>query len=204
MRVTFLVLVLANLLFFGWANWVDRPVARVRTAAPVPALQLAPASAGRADAAAAAPLCRSLGPYADETAAAAAATVLGRRGIVARARHVETAVVDGYWVYIVAAGPGRQQQVMQQLARAGVRDAAVVAGEAGGLVSAGIFTEQQGAEARAAAVRSAGLEPVLEARQKTTSAWWLDLTLADADAAPRVDDAELRAGGAELQLIDCP
>jgi len=199
-----LVLVLANLLFFGWANWVDRPVVRVRAAAPVSTLQLAPASPGRAATATAMPLCRSLGPYADEAAAVTATAVLRQRGVAARARHVDTAVADGYWVYVVATEPARRQQVMQQLARAGVGDAAIVADESGGRVSAGIFTEQKGAEARAAAVRSAGLEPVLEARQKTTSVWWLDLSLTDATAAPRVDDAELRAGGAQLQLTDCP
>jgi hypothetical protein len=108
-------------------------------------------------------------------------------------------------VYNAAADPRQQRQVLRQLARAGVRDAAVVGDDAsGGRVSVGIFTEQKGAEERAAAVHSAGLEPVLETRQKATSAWWLDLTLAAADAGPRVDDAELGGAASALQLIDCP
>jgi hypothetical protein len=202
MRVIFLLLVLANLLFFGWASWVDRPEPRVRAAASVPALQLAPGSAARA---AAGPThCRSLGPYADEAGATAAGAVLARRGMVLRSRRVNATAADGYWVYIAAADPRQQQQALKRLARAGVRDAAVVADDTGGRVSAGIFTEQQGAEERAAAVRRAGLEPVLEARQKTTSAWWLDLTLVAADTDPRVNDAELGGAGPALQLTDCP
>ena len=203
MRVIFLLLVLANLLFFGWANWVDRPEPRVRVAVPVPALQLAPASA--TSAAAEPTHCRSLGPYADEAGATAAGAVLTRRGVAQRPRRVDATAADGYWVYIAAADPRQQQQALKQLARAGVRDAAVVADDtSSGRVSAGIFTEQTGAEERAAAVRRAGLEPVLEARQKATSVWWLDLTLAAADADPRVDDAELGGSGAALQLADCP
>ena len=202
MRVIFLLLVLANLLFFGWANWVDRPAPRVR-AAPVPALQLAPAAP--AHAVAGATRCRSLGPYADEAGATAAGAVLAGRGVAVRSRHVEATVADGYWVYIAAADARQQKQVLQQLARAGVHDAAVVSDATpGSRVSAGIFTEQKGAEERAAAVRAAGLEPVLEARRKTTSAWWLDLTLAAAAADPRVEDAELGGSAAALQLTDCP
>jgi hypothetical protein len=202
MRVILLLLVLANLLFFAWANWIDRPAARARIA-PVPALQLAPAAAQPAAAGPA--RCRSLGPYADESGAAAAAAALTRRGIAAHARRVDATAADGYWVYIVAAEPALQQRVLQQLARAGVRDAAVVASDAaGGRVSVGVFTEQKGAEERAAAVRRAGLEPVLEPRQKTASAWWLDLTLAARDVAPRADDAELGGAGAALQWRDCP
>jgi len=201
MRVIFLLLVLANLLFFGWANWVDRPAPRARVA-PVPALQLAPAEPPAA--VAGATRCRSLGPYADEAGATAAGAVLASRGVAVRARRVESTAADGYWVYIVAADPRQQKQVLQRLARAGVRDAAVVGDAPGGRVSAGLFSEQKGAEERAAAVRGAGLEPVLEARQKTTNAWWLDLTLAVAATDPRVDDAQLGGGAAALQLLGCP
>ncbi|MFO1400672.1 MAG: hypothetical protein U1F30_05575 [Steroidobacteraceae bacterium] len=209
MRVMFLLLLLANLMFFGWANWVDRPAARVRAANPVPALQLAPgaASGGAAPAAAAsAPArCRSLGPWSDEAAANAAGAVLGGRGLQPAVRRVDSSVADGYWVYIAAADAAEQRRVLRQLGRAGVRDAAVVGEEAGGgRVSTGVFTDQKGAEERAAAVRRAGLEPVLEERHKSVSAWWLDVPLAAGVAEPRADDAALAAAGAALQWSDCP
>jgi hypothetical protein len=202
MRVVFLLLLLANLLFFGWANWIDSAAPRARPAS-VPALQLAPRAAARV---AAAPThCRSLGPYADETAATGAGAVLAQRGTAVRTRRVDGTLADGYWVYVAAAGPAQQQRAMKLLARAGVRDAAVVADDPrGGRVSAGIFSGQKGAEERAAAVRRAGLEPVLEARQMPASVWWVDLTLAVADAGPRADEAALGGGNATLQLTDCP
>jgi hypothetical protein len=203
MRVMFLLLVLANLMFFGWANWIDRPVARSRTSPAVPALQLAPRAAAMAPASA--NRCRSVGPYADEAAAVAAAAALAQRALAAHPRRVESVVPDGYWVYIAAADQAQQRRVLRQLARAGVRDAAVITDEAaGGRVSAGIFSEQKGAEERAAAVRRAGFEPVLEERHKPGSAWWLDVTLTARDAEPRSDDAALGAGAAALQWMDCP
>jgi hypothetical protein len=204
MRVMFLLLVLANLMFFGWANWVDRPAIRPRATAPVPALQLAP----RTDAplASAVPQrCRSLGPWLDETVAAAASAVLARRGFTPASRRVETRESDGYWVYIAAADAEQQRNALRQLARAGVRDAAVVGDEAaGGRVSAGVFTEQQGAEERATAVRRAGLAPVVEERQRTRSAWWLDVSFSAQAAEPGADDAELNPQGVALRWSDCP
>lgn len=204
MRVMFLLLVLANLMFFGWANWVDRPAIRPRATTPVPALQLAP----RTDvpvASAAPPRCRSLGPWLDEVAASVANAVLVRRGLTPAPRRVETREPDGYWVYIAAAGAEQQRNALRQLARAGVRDAAVVGDAAvDGRVSAGVFTEQPGAEERAAAVRRAGLTPVVEERQRTRSVWWLDVALSPQTAEPGVDDAELNPGGAAIQWSDCP
>jgi hypothetical protein len=215
MRVMFLLLLLANLMFFGWANWVDRPAPHARATSPVPALQLAAHSGTAADAsgvgvgvggaAAARPACRSLGPFAEEAAASAAGSVLAGRGFKPSARRVDGSVTDGYWVYIAAPDAAGQRRVLRQLARAGVRDAAIVGEEAnGGRVSAGVFSEQKGAEERAAAVRSAGLEPVLEERHRNTSAWWLDVPLAAGAAEPRADDAALGAAGAALQWSDCP
>ena len=207
----FLLLLLANLMFFGWANWVDRPAPRSRAASPVPALQLATGSDAAAGggavsgAAAARPACRSLGPFAEEAGARAAGSVLAGRGFKPSARRVDGSVADGYWVYIAAADAAGQRRVLRQLARAGVRDAAIVGEETnGGRVSAGVFSEQQGAEERAAAVRGAGLEPVLEERHRSTSAWWLDVPLAAGAAEPRADDAGLGAAGAALQWSDCP
>jgi hypothetical protein len=45
---------------------------------------------------------------------------------------------------------------------------------------------------------------VLEARQKTTSVWWLDVSIGARQVAPHSDDAELGAGAATLQWSDCP
>ncbi|MCC7464212.1 MAG: hypothetical protein IT480_17345 [Gammaproteobacteria bacterium] len=202
MRVMLLLLVLANLMFFGWANWVDRPPARPRAMTPVPALQLA-AQAGQPDAAR--QRCRRLGSWADEATARAAGAVLAGRGFKVAVESVEDRISDGFWVYIAAADAELQRRVLRQLARANVRDAAIVEDAAAGTrVSAGLFTERQGAEERAAAVRRAGLEPVLEERYRSRSSWWLDVQLGAQAAEPRADGAELAGAGAALQWSDCP
>lgn len=201
----FLLLVLANLMFFGWANWVDRPVPRPRGTAPVPALQLAPRTAAAPATGAARTRCRSIGSWGEEAAASAASAVLVRRGLAPAVRRVDSSVPDGYWVYVAAADAGQQRRVLRQLERAGVRDAAIIGDGPPPLrVSAGVFSEQKGAEERASAVRHAGFDPVLEERHKSSSAWWLDVKLDARAAEPRADDAEIAAGGATLQWSDCP
>ena len=201
----FLLLVLANLMFFGWANWVDRPAPRPRGSSPVPALQLASRSTAAPAASGARAHCRSLGSWSSEAAAGAASAVLARRGLAAVARRVDSNVADGYGVYVAAADADQQRRVLRQLERAGLRDAAAIGdGSAPLRVSAGVFSEQKGAEERASAVRHAGLDPVLEERHRTRSARWLDVQFDARSAEPRADDAEIAAGGATLQWSDCP
>jgi hypothetical protein len=199
MRVAFLLLVLANLLFFGWANWVDRPVRRGLSSA-VPSLTLtlaAPAIAPTSH-------CRSVGPYPGEAAASAASAVLAQRGLSAHARSIDVAGNEGYWVYVPAPDEATQRRVLGQLRGAGLRDAAPMReGAGGGRVSTGIFNERGGAEERAAAVRRAGLEPVIEPRQKIGVEWWVDVTLPAGDAELHGSDAELAQGLADWRIADC-
>lgn len=201
MRVFFLLLVLVNLLFFGWSNWIDRPTPRARAAA-VPALKLAAASS---PAEPSAMRCRSLGPYDDESAAGAAAKVLTQRGLTARSRRADITSIEGYLVYIFASDEAQQRRALRQLERAGLRDAAAINDEAHGRrVSAGLFSEHKRAEERAEAVRRAGLEPAIEERQKSVSQWWLDVSLAATAPPLRADDVVLAGGAAVLRVVDCP
>lgn len=199
MRVVFLLLVLINLLFFGWANWVDRPVRQTR-AAVVPSLALAPAPPANSPTA----HCRRVGPYPDEVRAAAASTVLAGRGLAAQVRSVDVAGSEGYWVYVPAPDEATQRRVLGQLRSAGLRDAAAMKQDTGGnRVSTGIFNERKGAEERAAAVRQAGLEAVIEPRQKMGVEWWVDVTLPAGHAEPQGDDADLAQGIAGWRVTDC-
>ena len=61
-----------------------------------------------------------------------------------------------------------------------------------GQVSVGLFSEQSGADLRAAAVRSAGLEPVIKARLRQVDEYWLDVDSASDMPLPAV--AALMAG----------
>jgi hypothetical protein len=182
-RALFLSLALANLLFFGWSYWIDRPSAgrgAHATALPLQLLAAAPAADSAATAAASGAAtvarCSSFGPFTDAGAAAVVSTALRARNFTPRERSVQADTADGYWVYIDnLRDADARARALRRLARAGVRDAAALAGS--GQVSVGLFNEQAGANLRAAAVRAAGLEPVIEARSHPVKEYWFDVEL---------------------------
>ena len=192
MRTLILTLAFANLLFFGWARWIDQPGAGHEAAAGVAALQLAPAAAALAAQIASTVLrCASLGPLIDGETAVAVATALRARGLEPRARVTQGEAPDGYWVYIDKLNDADTRgRAMKKLARAGIRDAAVLASS--GQVSVGLFSGQEGAELRAAAVRSAGLEPIVKSRLRPVDEHWYDVELTGDMPLPAV--AALMAG----------
>ena len=188
MRTLLITLALANLLFFGWSRWVDKPVVGQGPIAGVPAIRVvgegaAPTAAAAAPAASAA-RCASFGPLPDEVVASVVGTALRARNFAPRERDVQTQQADGYWVYIDnLRDPGTRDLALKKLARAGVRDAAALTNS--GQVSVGLFSAQAGANLRAAAVRAAGLDPVIEARTHQAKEIWFDVdTTSDTPPPP--------------------
>jgi hypothetical protein len=186
MRPLLYALLLANLLFFGWARWIDKPLAGHQAVSGTP-LQLAPAPgaariraaevAGGADQSAGPSHCASLGPLIDTVATAAVATALRARNLNPRERQGPATVNEGYWVYIDHLGTATARtRALQRLSNSGVRDAAALPDT--NQVSVGVFSSREGADQRAKTVRAAGLEPVVEARTHTISAYWLNVQLA--------------------------
>ena len=203
MRTLVLALALVNLVFFGWSYWIDRPSPANASAGSIPGLELAPTTvaanpAAPLTAAATTPIptvaavsptptataashsatrCASLGPLLDPSAANAVNTALLARNLNPRRRISAGETPDGYWVYIDRLRDGASRALaLKRLARAGVRDAAALAGS--GQVSVGLFSEKAGADMRAAAVRAAGLEPVIESRTRPANQYWFDVDLA--------------------------
>jgi hypothetical protein len=196
-RALLLTLALANLLFFGWSYWIDKPAAGRGPIAGVAPLRLvtvsgapAPAAGGSAAAGATpapgAARCASIGPLADEVVASVVGTALRARNYTPRQRTVQSDLTDGYWVYIDnLRDANAREQALRRLARAGVRDAAPLVNS--GQVSVGLFSAQAGANLRAAAVRAAGLEPVIEARTHPAREIWFDVDLATDTPPPSVN-----------------
>lgn len=183
MRALILSLALANLLFFGWASWIDQPLAGGAPQAAVATLQLSPSSGASAHA----PMrCASIGPFIDGETATAVGTALRSRGLEPRERASAGQAADGYWVYIDnlrdADSRGR---ALRRLTKAGIHDAAVMASS--GQISVGLFSGQEGAELRATAVRSAGLEPIITPRLRPVDERWFDVELAGDVPLPAVD-----------------
>ena len=202
MRNLFFALLFLNLALLAWWQWPGQPRQIVTVAPatpPVPVLELvkaAPRSASTPT------RCRSIGPFADAAAAAAATDLMRARGWQPRDRSVDSTVPDGYWVYIDELTAAAQRGVLQRLNAAGIHDAAsMTQPEQSDRVSVGYFSDQTHAVRRAEQVRALGLKPVLDIHQKTVSVHWLDVDLKASD--PDLQPKQLQSGPG-LQVTDCP
>ena len=201
MRIVVFILLLANVGFFGWSYWQG---AQAEEAPPLPAvapLQLAAARVTPAT------NCRSLGPFTDSTQMLSVSAALTARGIGSLVRQAERKVSDGNWVYIDGMkSVAERQYVMQKLRRAGLQDVAEMTDERyTGRISAGIFVDPKNAQDRAARVRAAGFEPVIEERQRAIPERWLNVewNVGATPIAP-VDLGIPESADAPISWADCP
>lgn len=153
MRVAFYLLLLANLLFLAWAEWIAVPAVPAEAPSGVPRLQLvgqdvpasppaegaAQAPAGAlsaaltAQAAAAAPSgaeaapalqCLSVGPFGHDREASQAMAFLRARNLAPRQRAAAVQPVQWYWVYLPdVSEPARVQRALAELRRDGLAGA---------------------------------------------------------------------------------
>jgi hypothetical protein len=202
-RNLFYALLLLNLAFLAWEHWSDRPhaaAAAVPHVAAIPMLELV--KAAPAGTAAMPGRCRTIGPFPDSAAAAAASDAIRAHGWPVRDRSVDSSVADGYWVYIGGLTAAAQRTVLARLNAAGIHDAAAMTQpEQSDRVSVGFFSDQTHAVRRAEQVRQLGFKPVLDLHQRTVSTHWLDVDLkgTEADLQPKQFQS-----GAALQVADCP
>ncbi|HEU5442719.1 MAG TPA: hypothetical protein VFU61_02775, partial [Steroidobacteraceae bacterium] len=175
MRVLFFALLLANLLYMGWAEWIDVPappppssiagLPRLTLAEELPAEKRA-ALARKMALAAAPPQCVSVGPFDDAAIAAQAAALLKTKSFAPQQRAAESAAIRRFWVYLDGfASDAAVTRVLHKLERAGIDDAEAMPPEAGGRrISLGLFTDHDRAERRARQVRATGLKPAITER----------------------------------------
>ncbi len=205
MRALLYALLLANVLFFTWAHWIDSPRPGAHRATPLlPATTGVAGPAAKVSGRSSSARCASLGPLAAAADATALRVALQARDLQARERQATAVQTEGYWVYIDKLGDAQARtRALQRLSSAGLRDAAALADS--GQVSVGLFNEQAGADKRAAAVRAAGFEPVIEPRSHSVEQFWLDVNLPGDVPLPAV--AALVSGlnlGSAPQWAACP
>jgi hypothetical protein len=223
-RALFLLLLLANLLFLAWTQWVATPIA-MPTAAPVtlgadaPPIRLqqeveatrnaspttqvpespeAPLSA----------LCVSIGPFLEQARAEAASAQLQRLGFAARLRASVDEVRVGLWVRVTSlATPEDAANALAALQAAGLTDAYVLGNDEapGNTVSLGVFGDRGRAEEVSARVRRAGFIPETSDRLRTMDVFWLDI---DREANGSLPSLEVLTGttkdGSPLEMRACP
>jgi hypothetical protein len=199
-RLLVVLLVAANLLYFGWSQWAAKPgpeltaVALSAPAAAKPPARLAPAP----------PPCATLGPFADEMAAAQAEKLLAKSGWHPQRRSATEEVNDGWWVYVRNASAAAQARTLETIRRSGLRDAFAMTDDTEFRVSVGLFSEEPRAEDRAARVQKLKLDAVVKERFKQQPATWFDLpgVAREALMAAHLDGAGLPLD--VLRIESCP
>jgi hypothetical protein len=195
-RTVILLLVVANLVFFGWAHWIDVPAqARTPLAAPVPALASA----------AAATRCKSLGPFVSSDAATHAAAALLARGIATQTRQASRMVPDGFLVYVNGfTSSAEEQKALQRLGRAGITDAVGVSepGQEIRIIVGAMASEEQ-ANDRVDLVQKSGFKAQTEARQRQESDSWIDARFGPQVPLPAVADLTSGPDAAAVAWGEC-
>lgn len=229
MRITFFVLLLANLLFLAWGEWIAVPgspsdslagvsrlqlVARDVPAAPGSAAVRAPegalsaalalqAAAGRADTPAL--KCLSVGPFQSERSASVAAALLSAAHFAPQPRTTAVKPVRWYWVYVPdVTGRARVQQALNAMNRDGLDGAEAmptVDGKPG--ISLGLFLDPALAQRQQALAVAKGFAAKLTVRLVAQPAYWVDLWAAGGARALPMQSLRAKLGAA-LGAQACP
>ena len=219
MRVLFLLLLLANLLFLAWTRWVV-PVTPATIDVPMPGgRELQPirlrAEAPNATAAPTADLsgagvradCVSVGPFIDPAHAAAANAQLERLGFTSRRRVSQDEVRVGYWVRVPnLATPADATNALATLQAAGLGDAYVLAeGEPDNTVSVGVYSDPRRAAEVSARVQKAGFTPETSDRLRLLEVLWLDIDRQANGSLPSLESLGTQPeGGLPYDMRACP
>jgi hypothetical protein len=219
-RAAFFLLLLTNLAYLAWAQWIDvpqRPAAN-DVYAKLPRLKLVsetsehtqqPASGGARRTALQQPeqaaQCLSVGPFYDETGAARGVSVLHDKGLAPRQRSEQGEIPKGFWVFIGGLKTERDvAQVVRLLQQSHVDDARPMPDEGDARrVSVGIFSDRERADRRAQSLEKLGLQPEVAERKVPGPVFWVDVDLPRGTIAPTAQDI---AGEADKQatVAACP
>ena len=184
LRIVVLLLLVANLLYFGWSFFVgsDEPQLQAVALAPRTAPLPPPPK----------PPCATLGPFTDELQIVKVHAQLEAAGWGVTTRDVTQQVADGFWVTVDNLEDARQQsRVLNAIKRAGIQDAFAMPDDPAFRVSVGIFTDRVRAEARARQVKRLNFEAQVNDRMRDIAALWLDVP----GVAPSTLEARIVAAG---------
>jgi len=223
-RAAFFLLLLANLAFLAWAEWIDVPqpaptneayakLPRLKMVNELPPEESRPSSSNAHKTALEVPpappavSCISVGPFDDEASATRGATQLRDKGFSPRQRPEQGEISKGFWVFIGGLKTDRDvAQVLRTLQQSHFEDAQVMP-DTGDLhqVSVGLFTDRDRADRRAQSVQKLGLQPEVAERKLPTTVFWLDVDVPAGTASPTAQDlAPADNGGSHISVVSCP
>ena len=216
MRNAFIALLVVNLMYFAWAQWVDQPrmppvnealakLPRLKLISELPADQR-PATNTKT-ALNETPACMSVGPFGDINNAAKAAGILTSRGFAPQQRAEEAGTSTSYWVYIGGLKDEVEaDRVRVSLEKAGIKDALVMppGTDAGRRVSLGLFTDRAHADQRAASLKRMGLKAEVAEHRLPQTVYWIDLTPRPGMTAVPLGDLFAEGVGSRIAVQPCP
>jgi hypothetical protein len=216
----FLLLLLVNILFFGWSHWVapsqsgspstavQRPLRTIRLVAEPPAANSEITTARlneQPDAGTSS--CVSAGPFLEPARATAVAERLRDQGFDLRLRESRDEVWVGQWVRVERLPSNdAATTALAGLRAAGLTDAYLLTDEPPGtVISLGVFADEQRAQDVAGLVRDAGYEASVGDRFRTADVVWLDIDRRSNAGLPALETLQASAGApARLELKPCP
>jgi hypothetical protein len=210
MRAVCLILILANALFFSWAQLVDvrgstLDRAPVANAAPPPRIVLArevattpevrekkkPAPRAESAPPSSKPVvaargnalgCSTVGPFADLADASQAQAALRSSNFEPRQRLEQGELWVGYWVSVQNLKTREDaEDAIESLREGGITDVYLMpGGDPANVLSLGVFSDYQRAQRRSDEVRALGLEPRIDDRKREGTVYWIDVDLTEA------------------------
>ena len=218
MRHLVYLLLIANVVFFGWKLFeTQSPEPLVRALPPLPdnvsrlvtlqeqqaatageevVTDLETLTAEQPPGAGAVLQCQALGPFLAVDAMRPIAAELGELGLQPEQRQVESKELDGYWVYLPAMPREEIRTVLATLED--YNDKEYYVGK-GSFISLGTFKSMERAERRLQSVRKMGLAATLEERFTTQTSFWLDI---QSNGSAREQLQRIAEGNSSLQLVD--
>jgi hypothetical protein len=120
--------------------------------------------------------CHVLGPFPDDSEMKAVETRLNQLGYQPRERTSAERVEAGYWVYLPAMEREEALRITRMLKQNNDLDYLIVKGNA---ISLGAYDSPSQVDIRLKMLHKYGLEPVVDPRYATQTAYWLDLDQRD-------------------------
>jgi hypothetical protein len=148
-----------------------------------------------------------VGPFRDVAEAAHAASTLRSGGYDPRQRVADGEVWAGVWVYLpIPTARGASDQILAKLKAGGIEDALEMPGpNDGSVISLGLYSESNRAQARVAQAQSLGFNPGIADRKRTGNVYWIDIDLKPTDSVLKPTDLQGEAGRiVRLEVKGCP
>jgi len=122
--------------------------------------------------------CHVLGPFPDDTEMKAVEARLNQLGYQPGVRTSAVEVENGYWVYLPAMEREEALRITSMLKQNNDMDYLILKGNA---ISLGVYDSTSRVDIRLKMLHKYGLEPVVEPRYTTRTAYWLDLDQPDGE-----------------------